>query len=98
MATGISETERRSKVAEACLDFGSHLLRIRTSSMTPDDAQDAVKELFEWFTSHDAFSSANAGIAIHAISFGEQLLESRKTATLQEAMEAIQNLYSEMSE
>ncbi len=98
MASATSEAERRSKVAEACLDFGSHLLNVRLSTMTPDDAQSIIKELFEWFTSHNAFSPGNTGIAIHAISFGEQLLESRKTATVQEAVEAIQNLYLEMSE
>jgi len=97
MASKGSELERRSKVAEACLDFGGHLLRVRTSSITPEDAQAAVRDLFEWLESKDAFTEANSGIAIHAIGFGEQLLEARKTVSVTEAIEAIQELYAELS-
>ena len=97
MATKVS-AENRSKLAEACLDFGSHILRVRLSSVTPDEAQGRVKDLFDWFAAHDGFTSGNTGIAIHAIDFGEELLESRKTSTIQEAIDAIQNLYSGLSE
>jgi len=97
MTSKNTDLERRSKVAEACLDFGAHLLRVRTSSVTADDAKSVVKDLFEWFASQNAFSEANTGIAIHAIGFGEQLLESRKSATLDEATEAIQKLYVDLS-
>ena len=96
MAIKNTEAERRSQVAEACLDFGSQLLRLRVSSVTPADAQGVVKKLFDWFTSHDGFSEANAGIAIHSISFGEKLLESRKTTTVDEAVETIQKLYLDL--
>ena len=97
MATKTNDTERRSQVAEACLDFGSNLLRARTSSVTPDDAQNAVKDLFSWFSSHDAFSDGNVGIATHSLDFGGQLLEARKTSTVQEAIDAIQDLYLHLS-
>ncbi len=85
-------------VAQACISFGSHLLSIRQSSMTADDAQENVKSLFDWFSEHDAFSNSNAGIAIEAIEFGKQLLESRKTSTVNEAVEAIQSLYNDLAE
>jgi len=98
MATKTSDAERRSRVAETCVDFGGDLLRLRLSSMTPDDAQQAVQDLFSWFEEHDAFTEGNVGIAVHAIAFGRQLLDSRKTATLEEAVEAIQNLYSGLAQ
>ena len=98
MATKTKSPEFRSKVAEACLDFGAHLLRVRLSSVSSNDAQDAVKELFDWFASNNAFDPANAGIAIHAIDFGKDLLETRKTATVQEAVDAVQTLYSSLME
>ena len=98
MAPKNPEQENRSKIAEACLDFGSHLLQVRVSSVTTGDAQTTVKELFDWFVLHDALEEANYGIAIHAIGFGEELLESRKTATVGEAIEAIQKLYLDLSD
>jgi len=97
MAAKTTEIERRSKVAEACVDFGTHLLKVRKISVTPDDAQRAVKELFEWFESHDALAEAGYGIAIHAITFGEELLESRKTVTVDDAVRAIQKMYLDLT-
>ena len=97
MASKTTETQRRSDIAKACLDFGSHLLNVRISSVTADDAQRHVADLFDWFASHDAFTEANAEIAIHAIQFGEQLLATRKTATVQEAIEAIQQLFGDLA-
>jgi hypothetical protein len=96
MAAKTTEAERRSKVAEACLDFGSKILENRRSSVTPDDVQRTVKELFAWFESHDGFEEANFGIAVHTIEFGKNLLESRKTATIQDALDAIRKLYSDL--
>jgi hypothetical protein len=90
-------SDNRSKVAEACLDFGSHLLHVRLSSVTPDEIQSVVKDLFAWFESKDAFLPANTGIALGAIRFAEELLETRKTATVNEAVEAIRDLYSDLA-
>lgn len=98
MATKPSAAETRAKVAAACVDFGKTLLQTRVSSVTAGDARDAIRELFEWFEAHDAFTEGNAGIAIHAIAFGEQLLESRKTTTVNEATGAIQELYENLRE
>ncbi len=92
-----SDIERRSKIAEACLDFGTHLLDVRISSITPIEARNYVKELFDWFASQDAFTEVNSGIAIHSIQFGEQLLTFRKTTTVQEAIDAIQQLFKDLS-
>jgi len=97
VAAKASEKANRSRVAEACLDFGTHLLRIRTSSVTPSDAENSVTELFEWFEDNDAFTPQNTGIAVHAIDFGKELLESRKTSTVREASDAIQRLYSSLT-
>jgi len=80
------------------MDFGSQLLRIRLSSVTPDDARAAVTDLFEWFESRNAFTEGNSGIAVKAIDFGEEILTSRKTFTLQDAIDAIQKLYSDLAE
>ncbi len=88
----------RAAVANACLDFGSHLLRIRSSSVTPHDAQDAVKSLFDWFASNNAFIESNSSIAVHSLSLGKELLEFRKTTTPQEAIDAIEDLYSSLSD
>ena len=96
MATKTTEVERRSNVAEACLHLGQELLRLRLSTVTAEDAQSAIRELFEWFESHDAFSEANARIAVHSVAFGEQLLESRKSATLSDVIQAIQRVYSDL--
>lgn len=93
-----TSTERRSKVAEACLSFGGDLLKARTSSVSSDDAQESVKDLFRWFESQDAFSEGNYGIAIHAVEFGAEVLRNRKTATVEEAIEAIQGIYKELAE
>lgn len=90
--------ENRSKVAVACLDFGSHLLGVRAGSVTSDDAQRSVKELFDWFAEHDAFTPGNAEIAIHAIDFGKELLTNRKTAIVQDAIDAIQRLFTDLAE
>ena len=97
MPSEINNGAWRSRIAEACLDFGSHLLQVRSSSVTLDDAQSAIKILFGWFASQDALKEANVGIAIHCIDFGKQLLETRKTVTLQEAIETIQGLFSDLS-
>ncbi len=97
MASQDTDLERRSKIAEACIDFGSHLFTVRVSSVTPDDIQSCVKDLFEWFEEHEAFTPGNSGIAIHAVGFGEQFLESRKTATVDDAVEAIRNLYKSLA-
>ena len=97
MPPGIHAAENRSKVAEACLDFGSHLLSARSSSVTPDEAQRQVKDLFAWFAAHDAFTPGNVGIAIHAIQFGEELLSSRKTATVEDSIAAIQQLFTDLA-
>jgi hypothetical protein len=93
----VKNSSNRSKVAEACLDFGSHLLRVRLSSVTPDEIQSVVKDLFSWFESKDAFLPQNTGIALAALRFGEELLEARKTATVDEAVAAIQDLYSDLT-
>ncbi len=98
MAAKTTEAERRSKVAEVCLDFGSHLLRVRISTVTASEAQELVKELFDWFASQNAFNEENFGIAIHAVQFGEELLASRKTATVPESIDAIQKLYLDLSD
>ncbi len=97
MATKTTDAERRSKVAEACIDFGSHLLRVRISSATPNDAREAARDLFNWFENHDAFTEGNVGIALHAITFGSNLLESRKTATLGDSIDAIQVLFEDLA-
>ena len=97
MASKTTEAGYRSKVAEACLDFGSNLLNLRFSSVTPDEVQSYVKYLFDWFASHHAFTEANVEIAIHAIRFGEEILAARKNATIQEAIEAIQELFENLS-
>jgi hypothetical protein len=92
------EAERRSKVAEACLEFGSDLLRARTSSVTPDDAQNVVKELFTWFEAEEAFKEGNFGIAIRSLEFGTEMLKARKTTTLDETVAAVQKLYRDLAE
>lgn len=98
MTTKLSDSEMRSQVAQACMDFGTHLLRVRLSSVTPDDAQTAVQDLFEWFQEENAFTVGNYGIAMKAIDFGEEMLSSRKTLTVTEAIEAIQKLYKSLQE
>ena len=98
MATQASDAERRSRVAEACLDFGGDLLQLRLSTVTREDAQETAQDLFKWFESKDAFTTGNAGIAVHAIAFGRQLLEARRTSTVEEAIESIQNLFASLAE
>lgn len=98
MAPAPNNPEHRSKVAEACIVFGADILTLRPSSATPEEIQDWVKELFGWFEEHDAFTTGNHGIAIRATSFARELLESRKTATVDDALAAIRNLYLELSE
>jgi hypothetical protein len=98
MPTKLSDSEMRSQVAQACMDFGTHLLRVRLSSVTPEDAQKAVTDLFGWFEAKNAFTDGNYTIAMKAIDFGEELLSSRKTLTLDDATGAIQKLYSDLSE
>jgi len=98
MAAQTTEAQRRSKVAEACVDFGRQLLRSRPSSVTADDAQRIMRELFEWFETHGAFAEGNYGIAIRAVAFGEELLESRNTSTPDDAVKAIQGVYEDLME
>jgi hypothetical protein len=98
MASKSTASEARAKVAQACLQFGRALLRVRQASVTGQDAQDAVLELFEWFSAHDALSPANASIAVESVGFGQELLDARKSSTTEEAIEAIQDLYSKLVE
>lgn len=98
MPAKTSASERRSRVAEACIGFGKTILQNRVSSASPADVQNAVRDLFEWFEAHDAFTEGNAGIAVRAIDFGGQLLESRKTATVDESIAAVQQVYEDLSE
>jgi hypothetical protein len=98
MPTKTSSSERRSRVAESCIGFGRAILETRVSSASAQDAQEAVRDLFEWFKAHDAFTEGNVGIAVRAVEFGGQLLESRKTATVGDAIAAIQQIFEDLSE
>ncbi len=84
-------------VAEACLGFGAHLLRVRLSSVTPSEAQDSARDLFQWFASHDGFEEGSATVAVECAAFGKALLEFRSTATVREALDAIQGLFTDMT-
>lgn len=97
MATKNIEAEYRSKIAEACIEFASHLLKIRVSSVTPSETLEIATTLFQWFEDHNAFTKGNVGIALKAISYGGDLLASRKTATIHEAVESIQALFENLS-
>ena len=98
MPAKTNASERRSRVAEACIGFGKTVLQNRVSSASPEDVRNAVRDLFEWFESHDAFTEGNVGIAVRAVDFGGQLLESRKTATVEDAIAAIRQVFEDLSE
>jgi hypothetical protein len=97
MATRTTEPERRAKVAEACLDFGGQLFRLRLSSVTAAEARVAVRDLFTWFAEHDGFIEGNFTIAIQCLGFAQALLEHRSSATVDEAIEAIHDLYTTLT-
>lgn len=92
-----TEAERRAKVAEACLGYGTHLLKVRPASESAGDASAATKDLFNWFGAHNAFSEANHTIAVGCIDFGRHLLEFRRTTTPAEAMDAIEDLFESLA-
>lgn len=97
MAARTTEAERRAKVAEACLEFGSHLLRVRLSSVTSQEARAAVRDLFAWFADHGAFSEGSFTVAIQCVAFGRAQLEYRSSATVDEALESIRDLYASLT-
>lgn len=97
MAARTTEAERRAKVAEACLDFGGHLLRLRLSSVTAAEARGVVRDLFAWFADHDGFSEGNFTVAIQCLGFARALLEYRASATMEDALESVRDLYAALT-
>lgn len=97
MAARTTEAERRAKVAEACLEFGSHLLRVRLSSVTAQEARDAARDLFAWFADRDAFGEGNFTVAAQCVAFGRAQLEYRVSTSVEEALESIRELYTALT-
>jgi hypothetical protein len=97
MPARTTEAERRAKVAEACLEFGADLLRTRLSSVTPEEARAAVRDLFAWFSDHGAFAGENHVVAAKCIGWARALLEHRASATVAEALGSIRDLYAALA-
>ncbi len=85
-------------VAEACLDFGSNLLRVRLSSVTPAEAQAATRELYQWFAAHDGFADGKTRVAVQCVAFARSMLEYRMSATPQEAIRAAEELFEDLAD